>query len=186
METPLGNNHARENVDAMSRRALSISLRVSSASCDSKDQKTVQPRPVTGTRRTDYRSAAYRSAAPDSRWIRPRVRTTGKTNMFIISNRVSPMKATIHSLLCALLICSAVAYTPASVMAQDAQAAAPTAAIGEPGTTASYRIKDAVVVPGSTVRTFTLALAKLTDREITSGSASAPPRPTARSFKYSF
>jgi hypothetical protein len=75
------------------------------------------------------------------------------------------MKMTIHAFLCALLICLAVGYTPTRGMGQQAQPATPPAApmgaMGQPGRMASYRRKDAVVMPGSTVRTFTMALGEV-------------------------
>ena len=73
-----------------------------------------------------------------------------KTTLFIIS---------------ALLIGIVVVPVPTSVTGQisppAASAPAPNGAIGRPGQTAFYRLKNAVVMPGTTVRTFKLALGEI-------------------------
>jgi hypothetical protein len=84
METLVGYNAGRENIDVMSRRKLSISFKVSSASCRGKDQKIIEPRPLTVMGRPDYHFVACRAVAPESGWRRARVRTTRKTTIFMI------------------------------------------------------------------------------------------------------
>jgi hypothetical protein len=90
METLVGYNGGRENVDAMSRRKLPLVLRILSASCRSNYQKPGEPRPANELGRSNHPCRVSRRAVPDSRREPPRDRNTGKTNMFMINKDLSP------------------------------------------------------------------------------------------------
>ena len=72
----------------MSRRTLPIGLRILSASCRGNDPKPIEPRPVTGTGRSDYRFRVFRPAVPDQRCALLDCNPE-KTNIFMIHKALS-------------------------------------------------------------------------------------------------